>query len=56
MLDVVAVNPFLFGEGLEMFVVCGGCQGELWLAVKVVMVIMTSDGFPLDVPYSLSTG
>jgi len=40
-----------------MFVACGGClSGGVGLAVKVVMVIMTSDGFPMCIPRSLSTG
>jgi len=33
-----------------------GCSGGVGGAVEVVMVIMTSDGFPTYVPRSLSTG
>ncbi len=42
--------------GVGVFCAFGGCRGEAWEAVEVVMVIMTSDGFPTFNPRSLSTG
>jgi len=38
-----------------MLVACGGCRGGVGQAVEVVMVIMTSDGFPTSSLRSLST-
>jgi len=55
MLDFGAVDTSLVEGGLDGFIVCVGCWG-VWLAVKVVMVIMTSDSFPMGGLHSLSTG
>jgi len=38
------------GKALEMVVVCGECHGGVVAAVKVVMVIMTFDGFLRGLP------
>jgi len=51
-----AVTTSLVGGGSEMVIVCGGCQGEVWFAIRVVMVIMTSDSAPMGVMHRFSTG
>ena len=56
MLEFDDIDTSLVEGGFEVFVVCGGCLGGVWLAIKVVMVIMTSNGFPTCIPHSLSTG
>jgi len=50
------IDASLVEGGIGMFCACGGCRGEVGEAVKVVMVIMTSDGIPMFSPRSLSTG
>jgi len=50
------IDASLVEGGFEWFVACGGCSGGVGGAVKVVMVIMTSDGFPTFSLRSLSTG
>jgi len=54
--DFGAVDTSLVEGGFERCVVGVGCQGGVWLAIKVVMVIMTSNGTPTGVTRRLSTG
>ena len=49
------IDVSLVEGGFEWFVACGGCSGGVGGAVKVAMVIMTSDGFPTPSSRSLST-
>jgi len=51
-----AVTTSLVGGESETVVVCVGYQGGVWFAIKVVMVIMTSDSSPTGVTRRLSTG
>jgi len=55
MLDFDAVGSFSLDEHLVMFVVSVGCHGGVGLAVKVVMVIMTSNSAPMGVHVLLKT-
>ncbi len=50
------IDASLVEGGFEWVVACGGCSGGVGGAVEVVMVIMTSDGFPTPSLRSLSTG
>jgi len=50
------INSGGVGEGWEMVGVSDGHHGEVLLTVKVVMVIMTSDGTPMGEPRSRGTG
>jgi len=52
----VSVGSFRVREDLLLVSLFGECQGEVGSVIKVVIVIMTSDGDPTGVTRRLSTG
>jgi len=54
--DFAAVDSNRGNKALEMFRLVAQHHGGGWLAVKVVMVIMTSIGMPTGYAHSHSTG